>query len=531
MRGELPTVRLQADVLVLGGGMAGAWAAIAAAAEGASVILAEKGWCGTSGVTAAAGPGHWWVAPERRHDAVEQRAVATLGLADMRWMHRILDTTWTELPTLAPYYDFGVDDRGVVQYGAPRGPEYMRALRQRVEAAGVTVLDHSPALELLRHADGAVAGARGVQRQRGRDWEVRSAGVVLATGGCAFLSRLLGSRNNTGDGHLMAAEAGVELSEMEFGNGYCIAQAGTTLTRSAVYSFGTYYDASGRELPVNTCGRTERLVDAMLAGPVTCSLHRLPADLKAIFTQISPNVLLPFVRRGIDPYTQRFEVTLHAEGTVRGTGGLRVVDDDCQTTVPGLYAAGDTASRGLVAGATSGGGAINSAWALSSGIWSGRAAARRARRAGSRSAEPAEPLGEAGMRPRATAAAAESAQPYAALVQQEMLPLHKNYCRTETQLAQSLQLLHGAWDALRQTLRGEDPRTRVRARESAALVAMARWACAAAAARPESRGLHRRTDLPTMDPHWQRSLVVGGLDQVRVRPQSKAASRAEGLAA
>lgn len=45
---------LTADVLVIGGGMAGAWAAIGARRAGASVVLVEKGWLGTSGVTAMA---------------------------------------------------------------------------------------------------------------------------------------------------------------------------------------------------------------------------------------------------------------------------------------------------------------------------------------------------------------------------------------------------------------------------------------------------------------------------------------------
>jgi NADPH-dependent 2,4-dienoyl-CoA reductase/sulfur reductase-like enzyme len=44
-----------ADVLVIGGGPAACWAAITAAANGASVVLADKGYCGTSGATASAG--------------------------------------------------------------------------------------------------------------------------------------------------------------------------------------------------------------------------------------------------------------------------------------------------------------------------------------------------------------------------------------------------------------------------------------------------------------------------------------------
>jgi succinate dehydrogenase/fumarate reductase flavoprotein subunit len=106
---------------------------------------------------------------------------------------------------LAGYYEFPRDASGAVFYRGLRPPEYVRALRNLAIARGVRSLDHSPALELLLRSDGSVAGARGVQRQAGNQaWTVRAAGTVLATGGCAFLSPLLGSRNNTGDGYLMA---------------------------------------------------------------------------------------------------------------------------------------------------------------------------------------------------------------------------------------------------------------------------------------------------------------------------------------
>jgi L-aspartate oxidase len=213
------------DVLVIGGGMAGAWAALGAARAGAQVVLVDKGCCGTSGVTAAAGPGHWWVPPAQREETVRQRALAGAGLADPRWMHRILDTTWRHLPTIASHYRFSTDRSGATAYRALRGPEYLRALRALVDEAGVRVLDHHPALELLLHADGSVAGAQGVALRSGHGWQVRAGATIAASGGCAFLSRLLGADNNTGDAYLMAAEAGAELSGMEFTNAYCIAPA------------------------------------------------------------------------------------------------------------------------------------------------------------------------------------------------------------------------------------------------------------------------------------------------------------------
>jgi succinate dehydrogenase/fumarate reductase flavoprotein subunit len=52
-------MRLDTDVLVLGGGPAGTWAAIAAAEAGADVVLADKGYCGTSGATASGGNNLW----------------------------------------------------------------------------------------------------------------------------------------------------------------------------------------------------------------------------------------------------------------------------------------------------------------------------------------------------------------------------------------------------------------------------------------------------------------------------------------
>ena len=52
---------LSADVLVVGGGPAGTWAAIKAAQAGADVVLVDKGRCGSSGATASVGTGIWYV--------------------------------------------------------------------------------------------------------------------------------------------------------------------------------------------------------------------------------------------------------------------------------------------------------------------------------------------------------------------------------------------------------------------------------------------------------------------------------------
>jgi L-aspartate oxidase len=523
------TLSLETDVLVIGGGLAGGWAAIGAARAGASVILVDKGYFGTSGVTATAGPGHWWVPPdppEARPEAIRQRNLRAHGLGDPEWMARVIDLTWRTLPELSAYYAFAKDDRGVTQYRGLRGPEYLRALRQFATDLGVRILDQSPALELLTDRDGAVVGANGFRRQAGRDWTIRAGAVVLATGGCAFKSRLLGCHTNTGDGHLMGAEVGADLSGMEFSNYYTIAPARSTMTRSMSYAFARYFDVDGRDLDIpQGPDVTRALAAALLAGPVFCSLERTPYDIRAVMPQVQPNFMLPFDRWRIDPYNQRFEVLLRGEGTVRGVGGLRIADEDCGVGVPGLYAAGDAASRELVAGATSGGGAQNSAWALSSGQWAGEAAARRARGEPGRARAPAKPRGQAGLRPSGPSRDV-SLNRIETAVRGEMLPYDKNIFRSGDGLGRSLALLDALWTEVRNHAGGLGVE-RARARETAAMLAVARWCYAAALARNESRGMHQRIDAPQMDPRLTCRLRLRGIDQILIHMEpAKAVSEA-----
>ena len=99
------SVEFDADVLVIGGGPAGTWAAISAAEQGARVVLADKGFCGTSGATAAAGTGVWYVDPEPalREAAMANREKLGGYLQDRRWMARVLDRTYEQSNRLADW--------------------------------------------------------------------------------------------------------------------------------------------------------------------------------------------------------------------------------------------------------------------------------------------------------------------------------------------------------------------------------------------------------------------------------------------
>ncbi|QNG18217.1 FAD-binding protein [Rhodococcus triatomae] len=512
-------LELDTDVLVIGGGPAGTWAALRARRQGAEVVLVDKGYCGTSGATAPAGTGVWYVAPDPALRAKAKAGREALGgfLADHHWMDRVLEQTWENMNLLGTEgrYPFPIDpETGLPVRTGVQGPEYMRRMRAWIRRAGVRILDHSPALELLVDEDGVVRGAAGHQRQEDRDYTITAGAVVLASGGCAFLSRALGTNVDTGDGALMAAEVGARFSGMEFSNAYGIVPAGSTITKTAYYSYATFFHADGRVLEGagSTAGRSV-IARTLLTEPVYAQLDRADSDVQAKMRLGQPNFFLQFDRRGIDPFTDRFEVDLLAEGTVRGTGGIDVLGDDCSTTVPGLYAAGDAATRERICGGFTGGGSHNAAWAMSSGTWAGEGAARFARDQRHTVAAPeVRRTGTVGLRP--TSRPVLDAAAVVAAAQAELIPYEKNYLRDGARLRPALGELENLWTALASGLGGSSGDERIRARQAAAITAVGRWMYHSTLARTETRGMSKRADYPDQDPGQHRHVLTGGLGTV-----------------
>ncbi|AUB34842.1 Succinate dehydrogenase/fumarate reductase, flavoprotein subunit [Nostoc flagelliforme CCNUN1] len=511
---------LQADVLVIGGGPAGTWAAWSAASSGAKVVLVDKGYCGTTGCAAASGNGVWYVPPDPEARETAKASRESLGgfLSDRNWMDRVLNQTYVNVNQLAEWgYPFPTDDEGKPYRRSLQGPEYMRLMRRQIQRAGVKILDNSPALELLVDDDGAVAGATGVNRQTGSKWVVRSQSTIIATGGCAFLSKALGCNVLTGDGYLMAAEAGAEMSGMEFSNAYGISPAFSSVTKTLFYNWATFTYEDGSVIPGASSHRRSVIAQTLLQQPVYAIIDKAAESMRASMRLAQPNFFLPFDRAGIDPFTQRFPVTLRLEGTVRGTGGIRIVDESCASSVRGLYAAGDAATRELICGGFTGGGSHNAAWAISSGYWSGKSAAEYSRSLGEHKIQRlVKGVGEVVLQSdrSQTLATDEVIQ----AVQAEVFPYEKNYFRTEQGLTESLGRLNHLWQELRSSQVKSDKEL-IRAREAAAMVATARWMYSSAIERKETRGMHKHLDYPELDANQQHHLISGGLDQVWVKVQ------------
>jgi succinate dehydrogenase/fumarate reductase flavoprotein subunit len=533
-------LELSTDVLVIGGGPAATWAALTARSQGARVVLVDKGMCGSSGVAPAATVGHWWVEPAQREDAIIERDEVGGNLSERYWMLAVLEETWRRWPEMS--LEHGYPAGGILRRlsgpGARlcQGPIYLREMRRRVSHSGVRILDHSPALELLMGADGEVAGAAGVQRQKGRPWRIRAGAVILAAGGCAWKSGSLGSHVNTGDGYLMSAEVGVSLSGMEFSNYFGIVPTGGSMDKNGFNMVSTFYDADGNVVQSGWSGAggangaRATLIRAYLEGPIFQRLDLAPIEAREGMRAQMPNFFVNLDRLGINPFEDRYEVEPINEGTVRGTGGVHVVDDTCWTGIPGLWVAGDTASREALVGGSSGAGAPNAAWTISSGSWSGRAAAAHALGANGRgatnrsSASCADAFrgltgaGQAGLRPTGTPLARDSWRGLISAIQAEINDPAKNGLRSGARMQASLDQLRQIWSEVRTGLGGgrvataEGARELVWHRETAAMAASARWAYLSASARTESRAMHVRDDFPETDPGQRHRILVRGVD-------------------
>jgi succinate dehydrogenase/fumarate reductase flavoprotein subunit len=517
-------VDLNADVLVIGGGPAGVWAALAAVEKGCSVVIAEKGYLGTSGPFGiGANTGVYYAMPndpEQRDTIVMARQPIAFGLSDPAWGYRVFDQSYARLDAMAKWgYEWPRNKDGKEDRSHVRGPTILHFLRSVMLEKGVTILDHSPALELLV-SDGAAAGARGVNKQKGGDWQVKAGAVVIATGGTAFLSGIAGDRTHTGDGYLLAAEAGAEFSGMEFTSQYHAAPTDTYLTRGAYRSgIGTYYDNEG-----NPTLEGRKMVQSIQAtGGVWDQLDKAKdPEVQDLMRKQHSACFQYFLRKGIDPFNERYPVSFVLEGTFRAGGGI-AIDDDLQTRVPGLFAAGDVTSREKLSGGGPPGGGPAAAWAFASGYIAGGSAAAFAapvRDVASRRRITA--VGRLGFRPARKPAITPEA--VIRVVQEEMHPFDKNYWRNGPSMQGSLDRFERVWREVSghygyapQETDKATARAKLRAREAVALLATSRWVYASALERTESRGLHRRTDYPDLDPAQGQHIISGGLDRPYAR--------------
>ncbi len=291
--------KLEADVLVIGGGIAGVWAAISAARCGARVVILEKAATERSGA-GGAGVDHWqWAAdnpasavgPEQFSQALIdnqggyrngistyiQCASAYETLLEMeRYGGKVRDTddefAGADFRDPASRLLFAYDyvGRSVVRVW---GHNFKPLLREECRRLGVRVFDRVAVTALLTEGGqpgAAVVGACGVHTRSGATVVVRAKATVLAANRpqriWTFSSELRGIStfrppSCSGTGYAIAWRAGAEFTMMEksmrspFGSAYAFPPYGSGNAINTWYPC-TIVDANGKEVPwVDAWGR------------------------------------------------------------------------------------------------------------------------------------------------------------------------------------------------------------------------------------------------------------------------------------
>lgn len=399
---------IDADVLVIGAGLAGLRAALAAKQAGAArVLLAVKGKAGRSGSSAMTTAAYAGVFPGGDpEDSPALHTADTLKggarMADPALVAALCEgAAWgiSALEQAGGAFQREGDHYKVTPSGdhtrprvllAPnnQGTDYTVPLAERAAEAGVTMLESVMAVELVRRG-GAVAGAVLLDLKRGTVIGVAAPSVVLATGGAGRLFSVTSNPVDiTGDGFSLGFRAGAVLRDMEFiqfypwrctdpfTNSRVSIQPSTFVVGARLYNKdGERFMAGGEATTRDVAARAIFLEiqagrGVMGKGGMGVRLDLSPLS-RAAFEDTNPKVARYLEKDGIDYASYPLVVAPEAHYWM---GGLSV-DVDGATTLDGLFAVGE------VAGGIHGANRINSNALPETQVFGDRAGRRAAARA------------------------------------------------------------------------------------------------------------------------------------------------------
>ena len=396
-----------ADVLVIGAGFAGLWAAYRAVELGASVILVEKGFVSRAGASVISGGVTTY---PRDDDDLDEwvREVTVHGgyMNDQIWTRRAFEG---QVERIKDFIDWDIpitrDENGEIKRIASRGMFNVRALQyrpkvavdeltRRIVEAGVQIVNRVAISELLT-SDGAlptkgqVIGAVGLDVRSGDACIFSAKRVILSTGLMATKG-VHKVDNDCGDGAAMAYRAGARLIDLEFSFG------GTYDIVMGQFNFGSYNVAVGNGARlINRLGerfmerydpeRLERSEQSTYVGafvqeirqgrgPVKIDLRDMdPLYWDALRTTQIKNILVSDLVP--DPKTTPLLIEPYWGIWNGGHGGIDI-DYECRSSIPGLYAAGSAAK--VYPAGLHGSAGLPTGFAMTSGYVAGESAAREA---------------------------------------------------------------------------------------------------------------------------------------------------------
>ena len=376
-------IKLESDVLVIGSGGAGMYAALAAAKAGASVNLIDRSLIGRGGATIMAQMTVAVAMGEQCPDHWEHHLADTLnagrGLCDLELSRLLCEDGPNRIRQMDEWGVGWARENGRMKqahapgHDRPRcayvdflntGPAVSLTLRTQLHRQdGIQRVGDVMITDISLH-DGQAVGAEGWHLVSGESVSFRAKAVIIATGGLTRLyARNSASSNMGGDGFALALRAGAELADMEFVQFFPIGhlaprmigmdpimwdpfryKLGGRLINSEGEEFAERYGKAESGSYVLTRDHATyaifKEVEAGRGSPnggAWLGFDHLPeSDLRAAFGPVIDRI----AKNGIDLTRDRIEVSPIAHYHM---GGIRV-NSKMETSVSGLYAAGEAVS-------------------------------------------------------------------------------------------------------------------------------------------------------------------------------------------
>jgi succinate dehydrogenase/fumarate reductase flavoprotein subunit len=573
------TMHVQTDVLVIGSGGAGMYAAIEAAQSGAAVLLADRSLIGRGGATVMAqmtvaaalgsqAPDHWTY---HLRDTLEAgRGLCDESLAQLLceegpdcirqmdawgvgWARQEGNKESNKEGNRAGNQDGAIIAAQAPGHDRPRcvyvdflntGPAVSKTLRAVVNRIpGIRKAGDLLVTDLVRH-DGEVTGAVAMHLTSGAPVTIAAKATVIAAGGLTRLYRRNSASGNLGgDGYALALRAGAALTDMEFVQFFPIGHLAPRLIGMDPIMWDPFrYKLGGRLLNglrqefTSRYGSSEDGAYVLTRDLATFAIvkeveagrgsphggaylsfeHCSPAALRAAFGPVIDRL----AANGIDLTKTAVEVAPIAHYHMGGVAA----DARMETEIPGLLVAGEAAGGASGANRLSGNAVTE---ALVFGRRAGRSAAARAVQMAS------QPF-----RPEAAAAAVDliagegkaSGLNSADMIQrlQSIMADDVGPFRTGEGLKRAVARIGELTDELGERPFGDGRRfdmRRIDWFDLRNMLLVARVVTLAALRRTESRGAHQREDFPGMLPEWRVNQVArlrnGGIELASVPPSQE----------
>ncbi len=531
------TERIEADVLCVGGGIAGLMAAIHAAELGAKVVVAEKGNTKYSG-SGRAGNDHFWAyIPEFHGPDVElfikETMFGQLGYL-LSGLEPAVVRTWVEnsyeMVRLWDQWGITMKHDGKWEFSGHAFPGRMlthlkykggnqkKILTEQALKRGAEIMDRIMVFDLLGDAD-SVAGAVGIDTREDRLVAFQAKGVILGTGTVIrmYPNVIPGlMANNTrpftlsGDGRAIAYRLGAALNNMEMISqhagvkNYCRAGQGSWpgvcrgQDGKPVGKYLTKPDTRHGDIIMEVDKQIFQRHSQAGTGPVYMDCRGISDEdldylIRGLENEGNLGLIDHFKEEGVDLRKNPVEFSTYE---IRCSGRIEA-NERAETSVPGLYSAGEESTYSISGAAVFG-------WI------GGENAAAYAKEAPCPEVDKIEAQIEEKRRfidafqkrrqgpdwNDANMALNHTMADYAGLV------------RSEAMLEAGLRHLRRLKDKLHNTVMAKDRWELTRCLEVVNLYDLGELLFAGALERKESRGWHQRVDYPYTDPLLNGKVLV-----------------------